>query len=69
MNNRNKVLIILGMAILVISAMLFFIGAMLEGWDFVAFIKSPIFIWDMVILGLFCFGLVFILISDRINKL
>lgn len=69
MNNRNKLLIIVGVAILAVSVMLFFVGAMLEGWDFVAFIQSPVFIWDMVILGLFCFGAVFVLISDRINKL
>lgn len=66
---RNKALIITGVILLIVALVIFLIGGWLAGWDFVAFFKSPLFIWILVIIGLYAIGVISLLVVDKINRL
>lgn len=69
MGNRNKALIITGVILLVVATIIFLIGGWIAGWDFVAYFKSPAFVWLCVIIGLYVLGVLAIVILDKINRL
>lgn len=66
---RNKALIITGVILLIVALVIFLIGGWLAGWDFVGFFKSPLFIWILVIIGLYAIGVISLLVVDKINRL
>ena len=69
MSNRNKALIITGIIIFALGLVLFLIGGLIAGWDFVKFFKSTTFVWICVLVGLYILFVIFILVKEWYNKL
>lgn len=69
MGTRNKALIIIGVVLFIVAIGMFLIGGWIAGWDFAAYFRSPAFAWLCVILGLYLFGVLAIIILDKINRL
>lgn len=69
MENKNKALIITGVILFGVAIAIFLIGGWIAGWDFVAFFKSPAFVWLCVIVGIYIIGVSAIVILDKINRL
>ena len=69
MNTRNKALIITGCLLLVVALVTFLIGGWLAGWDFVAYFKSPSFVWLCVLVGIYAIGVISLFVYDKIKKL
>ena len=68
MKARNKLLIITGIGLLVLSAILFIVAGLIAGWDFASFFKSNQFVWIIVVVIVYLVVAGFILIYDRLNK-
>lgn len=69
MNSRNKILVGAGVGLLILSAFMFVLGGVLQGWDIIAFFQSSLFIWYCVIVGLFIISVGIVLIYDKVNRL
>lgn len=69
MRTRNKVLIITGVIIFAIGLLLFLIGALINGWDFIAFFHSYTFIWICVLLGVYVLFAIILLVKEWYSKL
>lgn len=69
MKSRNKPFIIAGVILLVLALAVFLIGGVIAGWDFAAFFRSQAFVWICVFLGAYLFGIIAMIIIDRIKKL
>lgn len=69
MRTRNKVLIITGVIIFAIGLLLFLIGALINGWDFIAFFHSNTFIWICVLLGVYVLFAIILLVKEWYSRL
>lgn len=69
MNNRNKCLLITTLILVGVALIVFFASLAISGYDFIAFFKSPTFVWICVILGLYGLGVAGLLIWEKIKRL
>lgn len=69
MRTRNKVLIITGVIIFAIGLLLFLIGALINGWDFIAFFHSNTFIWICILLGVYVLFAIILLVKEWYSRL
>ena len=69
MKARNKIIIITGIIIFAIGLLLFLIGAIISGWDIIAFLKSQTFIFIIILLCVYVLFVIIIFVKDWYNKL
>lgn len=69
MKTRNKALIITGVIVFAIGLVLFLIGALINGWDFIAFFHSHTFIWICVLLGIYVLFAIILLVKEWYSRL
>lgn len=69
MSNRNKGLIITGVALLIVALIVFLVGGYLAGWDFKAWFVSNQAIWVYVLVGIYILVVGIIFMFDYIKKL
>lgn len=69
MNKRNKLLFITVGSGLLVGIILFLVAGFLSGWDFSSFLTGPVFVWIMVLLGIYILLVVSIFVRDWMGKL
>ena len=69
MGNRNKCLIITSIVLIGVALVIFLASLIITGFNFIAWFKSPTFLWVCVILGLYLIGVLALIIWEKISKL
>jgi hypothetical protein len=66
---KNKAIIITGILLLIVSLIIFLLAGYLAGWDFAAWFTSSQAIWIYVLIGLYVFGVIVLLVVEKIKNL